>query len=478
MKILFVSSEYHPFAKAGGLADAVSSLASALADRGHTVSVVLPRYGSISTASMEPLNLPLGVPLGYREEWCAVYHQQHLGVDLYFLEHEALFGGRDGVYGPTPASAYQDNARRFAFLSRGALQLGLALQLDPDVVHAHDWPTALVPAFINLIYRPAGHFVESRIVFSIHNFGYQGIFAGSDGQEIGLSASQLSAGNVYQGNDINFLKSAVHHSDWLVAVSPRYALEIQQPRFGFGLHRNIQRRARRVTGILNGIDVTEWDPATDEYLPARYSAADISGKAENKQRLQEELRLPVDPHVPIVGMVTRLVDQKGIGPLFDSESAAVDRMCRELPVQVALLGSGAAWVEEEITRLASEYPNFAATIGYSNGLAHRIEAGSDFFLMPSTYEPCGLNQMYSMRYGTLPIVTRTGGLADTVDTDTGFFIEESTAQAIFTAVEHAVTLYQNQPEEIEKMRGAAMVRDFTWDRSAREYEELYTRRGD
>lgn len=475
MNILFISSEYHPFAKAGGLADAVSSLAQALAARDHTVSVVLPRYGSISTDSMTSLDMPLGVPLGYREEWCGVFHHVHQGVNLYFLEHQALFGGRDGVYGPTPASAYDDNARRYAFLSRGALQLSLALGLEPEVIHAHDWPTALVPAYINLSYRPAGHFLASRIVFSIHNFGYQGIFAGSDAGDVGFSASQLSASGLFQGNDINFIRSAVHHSDWLVAVSPRYAQEIQQPRFGFGLHRDIQRRAPRVTGILNGIDVTEWDPASDEYLPATYSSADLAGKTENKRQLQEEMGLAVDPKVPVVGMVTRLVDQKGIGPLFDPSSAAMERICMSLPVQVALLGSGAAWVEAEIQRLARKYSNLAATIGYSNGLAHRIEAGSDFFLMPSTYEPCGLNQMYSMRYGTLPIVTRTGGLADTVDAETGFFIEESEGDAIFTAVEHATALFRDDPQEIQRMRSTAMGRDFTWDRSAREYEALYQR---
>ncbi|MEX2442354.1 MAG: glycogen/starch synthase [Alkalispirochaeta sp.] len=475
MNILFVSSEYHPFAKAGGLADAVSSFAQALTIRGHAVSVVVPRYGSISTASMTALDIPLGVPLGSQDEWCSVYHQKYLGVNLYFLEHQEFFGSREGVYGPTPASAYDDNARRYAFLARGALQLSLALHLEPDIVHAHDWPTALVPAYIHLNYHPAGRFLSSRIVFSIHNFGYQGIFPGADARHVGFSPSQLSASDLYQGSTINFIKSAVSHSDWLVAVSPRYALEIQQPRFGFGLHREVQRRAPRVIGILNGIDVTEWDPASDDYLAATYSVSDLTGKAENKRRLQEEMGLPVDPRIPVVGMVTRLVDQKGIGPLFGSASAALDRICRELPVQVVLLGSGAAWVERDIRRLTRTHRNFAATIGYSNNLAHRIEAGSDFFLMPSTYEPCGLNQMYSMRYGTLPIVTRTGGLADTVDADTGFFIEESEGTAIFTAVERAATLFRESSDEIQRMRSAAMVRDFTWDRSAREYEELYRR---
>jgi starch synthase len=475
VNILFVSSEYHPFAKAGGLADAVSSLAQALAGRGHTVSVVLPRYRSIDPAGLTDLHTPLGVPLGTGEEWCGVYHLLHQEVNLYFLEHLDLFGARAGVYGPSPASAFADNARRYAFLSRGALQLALARDLKPEIIHAHDWPTALVPALVNLVYRPAGHFSESRIVFSIHNFGYQGIFGGHDAVETGLTASQLAASDLYQKDDINFIKSAVHHADWLVAVSPRYAMEIQQPEFGFGLHRDVRSRAPRVTGILNGIDLEEWNPEGDPYLADSFSATDRAGKKANKKLLQQELGLPVDPGVPVIGMVTRLVDQKGVGPLFTPGEAAMRRICAELPVQVALLGSGADWVEEEVRSLNREFENFSGTVGYDNRLAHLIEAGSDFFLMPSTYEPCGLNQMYSMRYGTLPIVTRTGGLADTVDGKTGFFVEECEAGAIFTAVENAVNLFRTDAARITRMRKAGMNRDFSWYRSAAAYEELYRR---
>lgn len=475
MKILFISSEYHPWAKAGGLADAVAALAQALAARGHEVVMVMPRYGSIPVAEAERLDAPLGVPLGYQEEWCAVYERVHQGVRIAFLEHLQLFGDRQGVYGPTPASAFSDNARRFALLARGALQYALARDFAPEIIHAHDWPTGIVPAYVNLLYRPAGHFLDSRVVFSIHNFGYQGIFAGRDAGDIGMAPEDLAASALRFGDDINFMKSAVNHADWLVAVSPRYAQEIQEPELGFGLHREIQARADRVTGIVNGIDTGEWNPAADEYIPAPFTAGNRLGKTENKRTLQAEFGLPVDPTIPLIGMVTRLVEQKGIEPLFDPHRGAMRRILAELPVQVALLGSGADWVEHEVTHLRDQVENFGAFVGYSTRLAHLIEAGSDFFLMPSVYEPCGLNQMYSMRYGTLPIVTRTGGLADTVSSETGFFIEEATSDAIVTAVRTAVDRYYGHPAAIDAMRDAAMEKDFSWDRSAATYEELYRR---
>ncbi len=469
MNVFFVTSEYHPFAKAGGLADAVAALAQALADKGHRLTVVLPRYRSIDDANLRRLAMPLGVPMGRREEWCDVFHTVHNGVELYFLEHLALFGERNGLYGGGPASAFHDNARRFAFLSRGALQLALALRITPDIIHAHDWPTALVPVYVDQIYRPRGFFRDTGMVFSIHNFGYQGIFAGRDGEEIGLTEKQLGESDLRQGEDINMMRGAIRHSDRLVAVSPRYAQEIQQPRFGFGLHLEIQRHTERVSGILNGIDIDEWNPETDARIPERFSADDLSGKAVCKEALQRELGLPVDSRVPLVGMITRLVDQKGIIPLFDRRHGAIRTLLDELPVQIALLGSGERWCEREIEVLRDTYPTMAARIGYDADLAHRIEAGSDFFLMPSVYEPCGLNQMYSMRYGTLPIVTRTGGLADTVDVETGFFIEDNSSEGIVRTVTKAA----QRLGEIETMRRRAMGRDFSWRHSAEEYEALY-----
>lgn len=474
MKLLFISSEYFPLAKAGGLADAVGSLAQALAARGHDVSVILPRYGSISPQEGADLGQPLGVPLGYREEWAAIRRLKHGDVTVYLLEHLQLFGDRAGLYGPGPASAFPDNARRFAFLARGALQLALALNLQPEVIHAHDWPAALVPAMVNLMYRPAGYFADVRVVFSIHNFGYQGIFAGRDAGDIGFTDAALSSSGLEQGNDINFMKSAVAHADLLVAVSPRYAQEIQQPRFGFGLHREIQQRAPHVTGILNGVDTDEWNPASDPYLEHHYHASKQAAKATNKALLRSRMGLAGDTDRPVIGLITRLVEQKGVNELFTPGTGAVERILTELPVEMVLLGSGHQWVEDRIRQLTGHYPNFAARIGYDNGLAHLIEAGSDLFLMPSIYEPCGLNQMYSMIYGTLPIVTRTGGLADTVDARTGFFVEDNTPEAIVAAVTQAVSCYMDDSKRFKRMRTAAMKRDFSWDRSAAAYEELYT----
>jgi len=468
----FVTSEFSPFAKAGGLADAVASLAAALGQMDATVSVLMPRYGSIEYAAPVVETIPLSIPFGHERYDAAVERIELAGVTLYLLEYNDLYR-RPGIYGPSPAEGYADNPRRFAFLSYAAIALAATLDPVPDIIHAHDWPGALVPALLDTERRyPA--LVDTASVFSIHNFGHQGSFCCVDGGSIGLSDGEMRALHVGTHDSVNFLRSAIRHADRIVTVSPRYALEIQQPRFGFGLHREVQTRARDVHGILNGIDLETWNPEADPALVAPYSADDRSGKQLNKEALQRELGLPVDPSVPLIGMVTRLVEQKGVGPLFAPGNSLVYELCDGFPIQFVILGSGETWCEEEIRELSRGLPNFASTVGYSETLAHRIEAGADFFLMPSLYEPCGLNQMYSMRYGTIPIVTRTGGLADTVDTDTGFFIEESGADAIRHAVTRAINLYLNDQARIEAMRDAGMRRDFGWDRSAQAYASLYT----
>lgn len=472
MKLLFVTSEYHPWAKAGGLADAVASLAEALAARGHDVTCVLPRYESIQVHGLEDVGISLGVPLGRREEWTAVYAARSRDVRLYFIEHEELFG-RPGIYGPNGGEGFSDNARRFALLSRGALQLALALDLRPDVVHAHDWPTALVPVYRSL-YSGLPAVARARYVFSIHNLGYQGIFAPHEAEEFGLPGDDLALVRRTDDGPVNLLRGAVLSADRVVTVSPQYALEIQQPEHGFGLHRIIQARAGIVSGILNGIDTEEWNPAHDPLIAAPFDAQDLAGKWRSKRRLQHDLGLPVEARTPLVGMVTRLAEQKGVHALFAPGRSAVRRICEQLPVQFVLLGSGDPALEEEVRRLSAQLPNFSAVIGYNEHLAHLIQAGCDFLLMPSLYEPCGLNQMYAMRYGTVPIVTRTGGLANTVDSDTGYFIEEHSAANIVLTVERAVQDYREDPARIDAMRRAGMERDFSWSRSATEYERLYT----
>lgn len=471
MHTLFVTSEFSPFAKAGGLADAVASLAAALSRRGMTVSVLMPKYSSIDHRRQIAERRTLTVDFGRRTLGTAIERIELDGVDLYLLEYNDLYD-RLGIYGPNPAEGYHDNATRFSFLSFSALALAATLDPTPEIIHSHDWPGALVQPLLSSERRhPA--LTDTVGVFSIHNLGHQGTFSSIDEDTIGLPPDEMRALHIGTPESINMLRSAIRYAARIVTVSPRYALEIQQPRFGFGLHREIQMRTRGVTGILNGIDLDTWNPSSDRHIEARFSVDDPSGKARNKEALQCEMGLSVEPDTPIIGMVTRLVGQKGIGPLFEPGHSLVYELCNDLPIQFVLLGSGEEWCEREIAHLTELLPNFRGIAGYDEPLAHRIEASVDFFLMPSLYEPCGLNQMYSMRYGTLPIVTRTGGLADTVDPESGFFIEEPTSEAIGDTVTRAIDAYFNDRDRIERMRSYAMQRDFGWDRSAAEYETVY-----
>jgi starch synthase len=468
--ILFVTSEFHPLAKSGGLADAVAALAKALALRDHRVTVVMPRYRTVPSEGFRDLGIPVGVPLGYREEWIGVHHGEAKGVRIYLLDHQQFFD-REGIYGPSAASAYGDNLRRFSLLSRGALQLSLALDLQPDIIHAHDWPTALVPVFLKTEYEQL--LEQIGLVFSIHNFGYHGWWPRGEVNHTGLAGEHLHTGGLLQGTEINLVRGAITTADRIVAVSPRYAREITEPEYSFGLHEETRQLNGRLTGILNGVDTTEWNPRTDPLIAQQYSEVDLAGKAACKGTLQREFGLSFNPDIPVIGMVTRLTEQKGIGALFGPGYGCLFRICTELSVQVVFLGTGEEWCQEEIRRLADRLPNFSAYIGYSEVLAHRITAGSDFFLMPSTYEPCGLNQMYAMRYGTIPIVTQTGGLADTVDFTVGFHVNRYSPESIFSAVSRAVTVFSSDRPRIKAMRVTGMKQDFSWDRSALQYEQIY-----
>ena len=482
MKILMVSSEATPFAKSGGLADMVGALTRALDRAGHDVRIVLPRYYSIPRASLEKVDGPLCVPVGWGEEWCAVYKSVLPGskAPVYFLDHERFFG-REGIYGSKEETDFRDNPQRFSFFSRAVFQLCRKLGWIPDILHAHDWPTGLVPVYRRYV-ESSTEFSRTATVFSIHNLGYQGIYSKEIFPYFRLPWDLFHKAGLEYYDAINLLKGALASSDQLSTVSPTYSREIQTPEFGCSLDGLLRTRSSDLVGILNGVDFDDWDPATDGHLPAHYSASDLSGKAECKAALQKEFGLPVDPHTPLVGMVTRLTDQKGIGELFGPLYGSAFRICSDMILQMAVLGSGDRWCEQEIQKLSSRLPNFRARIGYSDRVSHLIEAGSDFFLMPSRYEPCGLNQMYSLRYGTLPIVRRTGGLADTVENyrqdtgeGTGFLFDLLTPRAIYDTVGWAVWAYYNKKKHIAAMRGRAMSREFTWDRAAGEYGELYAR---
>lgn len=480
MHVLMVTSEAAPFAKSGGLADAVSALSRAMRRLGHDVRLVMPRYASIPLDGLSAMPKPLSVSMGGVVERATVYKGVLPGSDapVYFLDHEGFFG-REGIYGSKGEPDYADNPKRFAFLSRAAFRLCDALRWKPDVFHAHDWPAALCPVYKR---HAEPVYASCASLLSIHNLGYQGIYPKSCYPYLGLPWELFHGASFEYYDSVNLLKAGIAGSDGLSTVSPTYAREIQTPELGCTLDGLLRARSAALVGILNGVDGADWDPSTDALIPATYSRDDLSGKARCKAVLQETLGLPVDPDTPLIGMVSRLTDQKGVGELFGPTYGCVQRLCRDIDLQMAVLGSGDTWCEDELRSLSARFDNFKAEVGYSERLAHLIEAGADFFLMPSRYEPCGLNQMYSLRYGTLPIARRTGGLADTISSfnqdtgaGTGFLFDNLTPRAVYDTAGWAVWAYYNRAEQVTAMRRRAMAQDFSWDASAREYETLYRR---
>lgn len=482
MKILMVSAEAVPFAKTGGLADAVSALAGNLSKRNHEVKIVMPRYYKIDRRKLTKLEGPLGVPVGNGQEWTAVYTTSLPGfpnVQVYFLDHELCFG-RDGVYGTKFEPDFFDNPYRFSLLCHGALQVCNKLGWFPDIVHAHDWSAGLAPVLVKHVCRSQPNFSKTASVFTIHNMGYQGVYGKEKFTDLGIDWNLYYGAGFERHGDINFLQAGISSADMVTTVSPTYAKEIQTVEGGFGLDGLLRVRKDVVRGIVNGVDSDVWSPETDKLIPANYSSKSMEGKKLCKKTLQQKFGLPVDENIPVIGMIGRLVSQKGIGEVFGPGYGCMYRICSSMKVQVVLLGSGEKWCEDEINALQSRLPNFRAKIGYSEELSHLIEAGSDFFLMPSQYEPCGLNQMYSELYGTLPIVRKTGGLADTVQnyneqtgSGTGFVFENLTPSAIFDTVGWAVYAYYNKKEHVKKMMQRAMEQDFSWTKSCKLYEDVY-----
>lgn len=479
MHILMVASEAVPFVKTGGLADVVSALSKQLKKNGHDVRIVMPRYYRIDRSRLTLLPGALGIPLGFGQVWAGVYEGRlpESDVPVYFLDHEGLYG-RDGVYGEFGGS-YPDNASRFVALSRGAFQLCKKLGWYPDIMHLHDWPTAPAAVILNT-WEKSGYFTKTASVLTIHNLGYQGWFPKDDLTLFQLPWEEFYESGLERHDSLNFLKAGILKSDLITTVSPTYAREIQTGGYGEGLQDVLAQRRGDLYGVLNGCDYDEWNPETDKYIPFNYSDRTLKEKARNKEALQRELGLTADASVPLIGMVSRFAEQKGFGALCGPGSGSLYPICRDMKVQFVILGTGEPWCEEELRRLDAALPNLRAEIRFSNALAHKIEAAADFFLMPSAYEPCGLNQMYSLRYGTLPIVRRTGGLADTVwqygEADgggNGFLFDDLTPNALYNVVGWAVSTWYDRPNHIDRMRKTAMARRFGWDQSAAEYEKLY-----
>jgi starch synthase len=477
MKLLLASSELHPFSKSGGLADMVGALAKTLAAQGHQVGVVTPLYRGIweKFPGLQHFDWQLHLPLGTEYFYGGVYTLEPApNLTIYFID-QPHFYDRDGLY--TGAWPYEENAARFIFFSKAVTNLARYLPWKPQLVHVHDWQVGLVPLMIRDQAERDGWQNAPGTCLTIHNLAYQGNFNGPSYGLTNLPLTYFHGQGAEAWGQLNCLKAAIEFSDMLTTVSPRYAREITTELYGCGLDGVLRRRQHVLTGILNGVDYDEWNTYDNGHLLHRYSIEELRGKEQNKAALQQEMGLPIEPQVPLFASVTRLADQKGV----DIQLAALQEMLAA-KMQFALLGSGDPAFENAYRDLARRYPKqVAVRLGFNQGLSHRIEAGADFFLMPSRFEPCGLNQMYSQRYATIPIVRRTGGLDDSVtdltDNDEradGIKFSEYSARALAKAIRKALVLYEN-PELLAQYRQNAMRADFSWERTAGEYVRVFER---
>jgi starch synthase len=467
LKILMVASEATPFAKTGGLADVVGSLPGALAELGHEVAVVMPRYGSIDLKPARRVFDNLDIWFGPARHRTSIYVTGG-AVPFYLVDCPPLYD-RPWLYGDADGD-YPDNPIRFAVLAQAAL--GICHHLyRPDILHCHDWQAGLVPTYLHSTFAYHPIFLGMRTLFTIHNIGYQGLFPKAILPKIGLDQNVFQMRGVEYWGKVSFLKGGLVFSDALNTVSPTYAREIQTPEYGLGLDGVLRDRSAVLAGILNGVDYAEWNPETDPLITAHYSREDLRGKAICKQELIAEFGLPAEAlEEPLIGIVARFTVQKGA----DLIAEIADRLARE-SLRVVALGTGDAEYEELFAKLAADYPGrFAVRIGFDNGLAHRIEAGADIFLMPSRYEPCGLNQIYSLKYGTVPVVRATGGLDDTINEDTGFKFKEYSGEALFHTIQAACAAWRDRAGWQEMMR-RGMEQDYSWKASASRYAALYER---
>ena len=473
MKIAMIASEATPFSKTGGLADVIGTLSVALARLGHELSVVVPAYRSALQGDFKLTEIGrVSVPLnGQERDGIVLEAVLGHGATVYLIRADEYFD-RDFLYGG-PDADYSDNAERFTFFSRAALEV---LRRNPvDIVHCHDWQTALAPVFLRAHSERYPEIAGAGTVFTIHNLGFQGLFSPSIWPLLDLDRRFFTPPFLEFYGNVNFLKGGLIFADKITTVSPSYAREILTPEQGFGLEGVLRERSADLSGIINGVDEREWNPWTDRFLACHYGENTLAIKADCKAALQRAVGLPEEPDTPLVGMISRLTLQKG----FDLIEQIFDALLAR-DVQVVLLGSGEARFESFFrTAAARNSGRVAVEIGFNDSLAHRIEAGADLFLMPSRYEPCGLNQMFSQKYGTIPIVRAVGGLRDTVrdydpaaGTGTGFVFTPYESQALLSAIERALAVFGDKPAWTALQR-RAMAMDFSWERSAKLYGDLY-----
>jgi starch synthase len=476
MHIAFVASEGVPYSKTGGLADVVGALPRALAALGHQVSVYLPRYRQ--TKLSEPATVVRSITIPFDDEYrfaSVVSGVSQGGVRSYFVDYPPYFD-RDALYG-TAAGDYPDNAERYALFSRAVLEASKILGV-PQIFHCHDWQSALIPVLLRTVYAEDPAFRDVGTVFTIHNMGYQGLFPPETLPLLMLPWDLFTITKMEFFGQVNFLKGALTYSDFVTTVSKKYSQEIQTAEYGFGLEGVLRGRASTVAGIVNGVDYDEWSPQTDKFITAKFSPQDLAAKAKCKTDLLSAFGIAnADPKLPVIGIVSRFAAQKG----FDLIAQIADRLARE-EMTLVILGSGDKVYEDTFARLNKQFPNkIAVKVAYDNAIAHKIEAGADMFLMPSRYEPCGLNQIYSLKYGTVPIVRATGGLDDTIEPwdartgkGTGFKFTEYNGESLLLTIKQALTAFRDQTSWQVLMRNG-MGKDFSWNSSAREYGKIYER---
>jgi starch synthase len=474
MKIAMIASEVAPFAKTGGLADVIGTLAVALERLGHQLCVIAPAYRSAlrGNFTLVETGMTLSVPVADNQEEAAVFATSiGKNVSVYLIRADQYFD-REFLYG-TSSGDYSDNAERFVFFSRAALEL---LRNRPvDIVHCHDWQAALATVFLKTQAARYDEIAAAKTVFTVHNLGFQGVFPQSLWPILNLDPSYFTPRFLEYYANINFLKGALLFADKITSVSPSYAQEIMTPEQGFGLEGVLRERAADIVGILNGVDYHLWNPWTDPHLAHHYGENSLTVKRDCKRALQRAVGLPEKRHTPLIAMISRLTVQKG----FDLIEEILDSLL-ERDVQIVMLGSGEPRFEDFFLAAAARYPKqVAVEIGFNEPLAHQIEAGADLFLMPSLYEPCGLNQMFSLKYGTIPVVRAVGGLKDTVQdyeaesqSGTGFVFQRYDSGALLAAIDRGLAVYRDK-QAWTALRRRAMAMDFSWDRSAKLYDGLY-----
>ncbi|MBV9435849.1 MAG: glycogen synthase GlgA [Acidobacteria bacterium] len=474
MRITFAASEGVPYSKTGGLADVVGALPKAVASLGHEVTVFLPRYRQTRLKQDRVAVANLTIPMQDHLLFCQIIDgDKHDGVQFYFVDHPE-FGHREGLYGDSRGD-YVDNAERFTMFCRAVIESSKRLGV-PDVFHVHDWQTSLIPVLLRNAYASDADFSRCGTVLTIHNIGYQGLFPNGVMPKLLLPWSLFTMDRLEFYDKVNFLKGGIVYADYITTVSRTYAQEIQTYEYAFGLADTIRKRRDRIVGIVNGVDYGEWDPATDRHIPANFSATDLAGKARCKVALLKEYGIPEDKaDWPVVGIISRFAAQKG----FDLMEAALPQLLAEDMVLV-VLGTGEKHYEQMFGKLHSRFPDrLCVKIAYDNRLAHMVEAGADIFLMPSHYEPCGLTQIYSMRYGTVPVVRATGGLEDTVEQwnpasekGTGFKFAGYRPQELRTAMRQAISTFEEK-EQWRQLMLNGMKQNFSWSAPAREYAAVY-----